>query len=168
MNLRHGPSSNNLRDLRRAYQRQRYAGDLGALAAPGLSRFWRSLVVAAALLLSCGIGWQAALVFRAEKTAARHDQSRPIQRLPQIHTLEYPELPAATQANTEPGESLATEGIPERRPILPGLLVMSSPRAATPARPAAAPRVPSGSMLPARRLDQTHTAEPSSPRGPIP
>ena len=108
MNHDDEPTSNALRDLRRAHKRQRYEGDLGSLVEPARRRSPWPALAAAALLAICGlIGWQAALLLKQSEPIAREAQSPSIERAPQVHTLELTEPPP---------ESLATESPRERRP----------------------------------------------------
>ena len=137
----HDPTSNALRNLRRAYRLQRYEGDLGAIVEPARRRNVWPLFAAAACLAVCGlIGWEVATQLRSiQPIAGQGEQAEVLpapDRPPQVHTLEL----------TEPPESIATEVVNERRPVLPGLLVMHSPRATPPPRPTFAPR-PSLSLI---------------------
>lgn len=132
------PTSNALRGLRRAYGHQRYDGDLGAIVEPARQRsFWPILAAAAGLAVCALIAWQVATQLPPTQPIAGQGDRPSTQPgvglapdRPQVHTLEL----------TEPSESIATEGFSQRRPVLPGLLVMHSPRATPPQRPSFAPR----------------------------
>ena len=132
-------TSDALRDLRRAYRRQRYDGDLGAIVQPARQRsFWPILAAAAGLALCALIAWQVAtqlpptqpIAGQVQRPSTQPEMLPAKDRPPQVHTLEL----------NDPAQSVTTEAVGERRPVLPGLLVMHGPRANPPPRPSFAAR----------------------------